>query len=165
MAIFHTFANFDNIDKMTEVRFYKPDYEPGAVFTYSVISARIGEKWIFVRHHKRDTWEIAGGHIEAGETPDEAAERELKEETGAIHFSLRCIATYSVTIDGITGWGRLYYAEVEDIGPIPDISEIAEVTFSDHFIGKNTYPEIQPLLWQKTLEYLKGSGLRAKGME
>ena len=86
--------------------------------------------------NKRTTWEIAGGHIEEGETSFEAAGRELMEETGAIKFNLDCIATYSVTIDGETGWGRLYIAKVFEIGPIPDISEIAEIVFIGSSAGK-----------------------------
>jgi hypothetical protein len=76
------------------------------------------------------------------------------EETGAIVFSMECIATYSVTIDGSTGWGRLYLAEVTEIGPVPDISEIAEVIFSENLPEKNTHPDIQPHLFRKALEYI-----------
>ena len=97
---------------MTEVKFYDPSYEPDKDLTYSVISAKYKNKWIFVRHHKRTTFEIAGGHIEKGETSFEAAGRELMEETGALKFNLDCMATYSVKKDGETGWGRLYLAEV-----------------------------------------------------
>jgi 8-oxo-dGTP diphosphatase len=140
---------------MTEVKFYEPDYVPDSKLTYSVISAKFEGKWIFVRHQKRSTWEIAGGHIEPGETSQEAAGRELMEETGALKFKLQCIATYSVTIDGETGWGRLYLAEVTEIGPIPDISEIAEKKFSDHLPANLTHPDIQPHLFDKTVEYLK----------
>jgi 8-oxo-dGTP diphosphatase len=138
---------------MTEVKFYDPLFEPSAVMTYSVISSRYKGKWIFVRHQLRTSFEIAGGHIEKGETSHEAACRELMEETGALLFSIECIATYSVYKDGETGWGRLYIAEVTELGPIPDISEIAEIILSDHLPENLTHPDIQPYLFKKTLEY------------
>ena len=140
---------------MTEVKFYDPLFEPDAVLTYSVISARFENRWIFVRHHKRTTFEIAGGHIEKGEPSFEAAGRELMEETGALNFSLVCIATYSVNIDGVTGYGRLYLANVSNLGPIPDTSEIAEAIFSDHLPDNLTHPDIQPHLFKRTIEYMK----------
>jgi 8-oxo-dGTP diphosphatase len=139
---------------MTKVRFFDPVYEPDSSLTYSVISARYKNKWIFVRHHLRDTYEIPGGHIEQGETSHEAACRELMEETGAILFSLECIATYSVTINGETGWGILYIADVTETGPIPDMSEIAEAIYLDSLPERNTHPEIQPHLFRKTIEYM-----------
>jgi len=139
---------------MTEVKFYDPLFVPDTKLTYSVVSAKFNGKWIFVRHQKRTTWEIAGGHIENGESSFEAAGRELMEETGAMKFSLDCIATYSVTIDSETGWGRLYMAYVTELGPIPDISEIAEATLLDDLPKNLTHPEIQPHLFNKTIEYL-----------
>jgi 8-oxo-dGTP diphosphatase len=151
MLIIVTFAVSFRL--MTKVKFYDPLYIPDSKLTYSVISARYEAKWIFVRHQQRFTWEIAGGHIENGETSFEAAERELFEETGALKFNLVCIATYSVTIDGETGWGRLYLAEVSEIGPIPDISEIAEIKLSDQLPENLTHPDIQPHLFDKTVEY------------
>ena len=143
---------------MTQVNFYDPLFIPATVLTYSVISARFRSKWILVRHQDRTTWEIPGGHIEAGETSFEAAGRELKEETGAVKFSLVCIATYSVTVDDKTGWGRLYIAEVIEIGPIPDISEIAEIDLMDHLPDNLTHPDIQPHLFNKTIEFLMIQG-------
>lgn len=139
---------------MTEVRFYEPSFTPEAKLTYSVIVARYAGQWIFVRHHLRTTTEIPGGHIEHGESSHQAACRELMEETGAILYTMECVATYSVTMKAQTGWGRLYFAEVTEIGPIPDISEIEEVFFSDYFLEPNTHPEIQPMLFEKVAEYL-----------
>ena len=139
---------------MTEVKFYDPLFEPDEALTYSVISAKFKNNWIFVRHHKRTTWEIAGGHIEKGETSFEAAHRELMEETGAIRFNLVCIATYSVKKDGETGYGRLHLAEVFELGTIPDISEIAEIILLDHLPENLTHPDIQPHLFKRTVEYL-----------
>ncbi len=140
---------------MTEVKFYDPLFKPDSVLTYAVIPAKFEKEWIFVRHHKRTTYEIAGGHIEKGETSYEAACRELIEETGALKFNIECIATYSVKKDGVTGWGRLYLAEVTELGPIPDVSEIAETIFSDHLPENLTHPDIQPHLFNRTLEYLR----------
>ncbi len=139
---------------MAVVTFYDPSYNPGMKLTYSVISARFENKWIFVRHNKRTTFEIAGGHIEEGESSHEAACRELMEETGAIEFRIECVATYSVKKDGVTGWGRLYLAYVDTIGKLPDISEIGEVIFDVTLPEKNTHPDIQPYLFRKTIEYM-----------
>lgn len=139
---------------MTKVKFYDPLFEPGTKLTYSVISAKYGNKWIFVRHNKRITWEIAGGHIEKGETSFDAAKRELMEETGALRFDLDCIATYSVKKNGETGWGRLFFAKVNELGPIPDMSEIAEISLLDKIPDNLTHPDIQPHLFRKTLEFL-----------
>jgi 8-oxo-dGTP diphosphatase len=145
---------------MTEVNFFSQAYDPGAKLTYSVIASKYKDKWLFVRHHKRRTFEIAGGHIEEGETPDEAAARELMEETGALKFNIDCVATYSVKKDGETGWGRLYFAEVLELGPIPDISEIEEVVMLDTIPEHPTHPDIQPHLFRRILEYLEAAGHR-----
>lgn len=140
---------------MTEVNFYDQEFLPEAGLTYSVISARYHGNWIFVRHQKRTTWEIAGGHIEVDETPYEAACRELTEETGATDFMIECVSTYSVSINGVTGYGRLYFAEANKIGPIPDISEIAELVLRDSLPDNLTYPDIQPFLFKRVLRYLE----------
>jgi 8-oxo-dGTP diphosphatase len=143
------------ISAMTKVNVYDPSYYPDAPLTYSVITARFKGQWILVRHHKRTTWEIPGGHIEPGETADEAASRELMEETGAIGFEIECVATYSVKKNGETGYGRLYKAEVTRIGPVPDTSEIAEIRLMDSLPENLTHPDIQPLLFKRIV----GDGL------
>lgn len=139
---------------MSVVRFYDKSHIPEGKLIYSVIPARYRGKWIFLRKTTRPTWEICAGHIEDGETSDEAAERELMEETGALEFSLSLIATYSVENEGRTGYGRLYYAEVTDIGDVPDRSEIAERIFADGLPDDLTYPEVQPVLFGHVLSWL-----------
>jgi 8-oxo-dGTP diphosphatase len=140
---------------MTEVKFYDPAWEPVISLTYSVISARFQNRWIFVRHQDRLTWEIAGGHIEPGEAAYDAAYRELMEETGALKFDLDCISTYSVLKNGKAGYGRLFIAEVYEMGEVPDISEIAEIMLLEGLPDNLTYPDIQPFLFKRSLEYLK----------
>ena len=141
--------------RMTKVDFHDPYYVPDGTLIFSIISARYMNKWIFVRHKKRLTWEIPGGHIEPGETSAEAASRELMEETGAVRFQIDCVATYSVKKNGITGFGRLYFAEVFETGSLPDGSEIGEVSFLDVIPENLTHPDVQPHLFRKVLEYLK----------
>ena len=139
---------------MTRVRFYEIDYTPDQGLIYSVIAARHKGLWILVRHRDRSTWEIPGGHIEEYESPDEAARRELMEETGAEEFTLECVATYSVEKNGHTGFGRLYFAEVTRMDQLSPDSEIAETKLTDNLPGVLTYPDIQPLLLGRVLKYV-----------
>ncbi len=141
---------------MAEVNFYDAEFIPDSKLTYSVITALFRRRWILVRHRDRKTWEIPGGHIEDGESPFDAAGRELMEETGAEEYELHCVATYSVEKDGYTGWGRLFHAEVYRLGAIPDVSEIAEVKLMENLPENLTYPDIQPYLFTKVKEYLRG---------
>lgn len=143
---------------MTVVKFFDEKYIPAGKLTYSVICARFSEKWILVRHNKRNTWEICGGHIEDDESPEEAARRELMEETGAVYFTIECIATYSVEKEGYRGYGRLYLAEVSRLGIIADTSEIAEIKLFESLPDNLTYADVQPHLFRKTIEYLKDKG-------
>ena len=144
---------------MAIIRFYDKYYIPCGKLAYSVIAARYYGKWIFVRHHDRVTWEICGGHIEAGESSDDAARRELTEETGALEYKLECIATYSVGKGGETGYGRLYWAEVTKLGDVPDNPEISERIILETLPDNLTYPDIQPDLFRRAIEFLTVSGM------
>lgn len=46
------------------------------------VYARRGERVLVIEHRRLQTWLPIGGELEAGETPLEAAIRELREETG-----------------------------------------------------------------------------------
>lgn len=141
---------------MVRVDFYDKDFIPGKKLTYSVISARFKGKWVLVRHRDRKTLEIPGGHIEENETPFEAAGRELREETGASEFTIECVATYSVKSDAGTGYGRLYFAEVSEMGEPADMFEIGEVFLMGSLPDNLTYPLIQPLLFERVIRYIQG---------
>ena len=95
---------------------------------YVIVAARYqNKKWIFVQHKERKTWEIPAGHIEADEHPDQAAKRELYEETGATCFTILALFDYSVKEkNGNINYGRIYFADIDKLGELPE-SEIAKI--------------------------------------
>ena len=143
---------------MAEVNFFDPLYEPPEKPLYSIIAARYSGRWLYVRHKNRCTFEIPAGHVETQESTLEAASRELREETGAISFKLDCVATYSVESDGFRGYGRLYFADISELGPLPEYSEIGEVIVLDHLPLNLTHPDVQPQLFKRIIEYLGENG-------
>lgn len=48
------------------------------------VYARRGDRVLVIHHRRLDTWLPVGGELEAGETPLEAARRELLEESGLV---------------------------------------------------------------------------------
>lgn len=118
---------------------------------FAVIGARMDGQWLFVKHRERDTWEFPGGHREIGEQLDYTAKRELYEETGAEKFTIKSVCDYSVTSGHETSYGRLYMAEVNVLGDLPEM-EIGEVILSHQLPEQLTYPAILPHLHERLLQ-------------
>ena len=57
-------------------------------YKYVVVLSEHNGRIVLSRHKERTTWETQGGHIEQGETPLEAAKRELYEESGAVDYNI-----------------------------------------------------------------------------
>jgi len=134
-----------------EVKFY--DAVEDSLLKYAVILARADGKWVFCKHRERTSLETPGGHREPGETVDETAARELREETGARVFRIQPVCVYSVVRDEPPDetFGGLYYAEITSFEDELH-SEIEKIVLLDQPPQGNwTYPDIQPHLLEEAI--------------
>lgn len=116
-------------------------------YKFVVNISKYNGKFVLSRHKERTTWETQGGHVESGETPLDAARRELYEESGAIKYQIRPAFDY-ITDDGsIRANGMVFITDIEEFGDLPE-SEIREISFFDQLPGDLTYPAITPVLYQ-----------------
>ncbi len=123
-------------------------------YKYVVICSQYKGKILLSRHKERTTWETQGGHIEKGETPLEAAKRELYEESGATDYYIAPLCDYRAgENDGKGANGMVFKAVIHKLGAIPE-SEMAEVKSFDRLPDNLTYPAITTVLF----EYLQKNG-------
>jgi 8-oxo-dGTP diphosphatase len=116
-------------------------------YKYVVVLSEHNGKIVLSRHKKRTTWETQGGHIEQGETPLEAAKRELFEESGAVDFDIEPLCDYRAW-DEDTGNGAngvVFHAIIRKFADIPE-SEMAEIREFSVLPENLTYPAITPVL-------------------
>jgi len=130
-----------------EVKVYELDEIEISLLKFVVIISRYKDRWVYCKHEARDTWEMPGGHIELGESPLEAAKRELQEETGAIEFDLKPICVYSI-VRNVESYGLLCYAKIEKLGTLPD-SEIERIDFFENEPKNLTYQDAHSKLFEK----------------
>ncbi|MFT8362819.1 MAG: RNA deprotection pyrophosphohydrolase [Sporolactobacillus sp.] len=102
--------------------------EPGHVW----IICRFHDQWLLTRHSKRGL-EFPGGKVEPGETAEQAARREVYEETGAHVAALRTIGQYQVIGLKETIEKTIYYAEIDSITIRADYLETQGPYFVSEF--------------------------------
>jgi len=128
-------------------------------YKYADVIAFYEGKWLLSKHKERTSWETQGGHIEQGETPFEAAKRELFEESGAIGFYIEPLCDYSLTgffngVD-ISGNSQVYIAKVHTLDAIPQQSEIEKICLFDTLPENLTYPEVTSQILPLVLKRLQ----------
>jgi len=96
---------------------------------------------------------IPSGHIEPGETPEEAARREAYEEAGAQIKNLQVMGYYRMRPAGITApkseslsYAILYLAEPVSLEPLPPGSESKGVRWADLETLPGLYYQWSPLM-------------------
>lgn len=138
-------------------------------YKYVVIISEYNNKLLLSQHKDRTTWEPQGGKIEPGETPLEAAKRELYEESGATDFIIEPFCDYwagtgEVGEAGTGACGVVFTAKINTLGAIPE-SEMARVKTFNTLPSNLTYPAITPVLVARMTLYvsdLDGTLLRSE---
>lgn len=78
------------------------------------IICKYHDMWLMTRHADRGI-EFPGGKVEEGETPEQAARREVYEETGGRIKTLSYIGQYKVTATDEIVVKNVYYAEIDEL--------------------------------------------------
>jgi 8-oxo-dGTP diphosphatase len=94
---------------------------------------RINQRFLLAYHRHRENWEIPGGHIERGETPRQAAVRELREETGQTVAALRFegVMQFRLHPDRRLEFGALFSGALPELQTFEANSEISRITLWD----------------------------------
>ncbi|NMA50943.1 MAG: NUDIX domain-containing protein [Mollicutes bacterium] len=123
---------------MFEINFYDLGTVDHKELTRVVCVCKYKGKYVFSYNKKRNGWEIPGGHIEEGETWQEAAKREMFEETGATRIKVTPISIYKIST-----YGLLCYCEIEEIGDLSKEYEMEKIMLSDTLPDRDmlTFPD------------------------
>lgn len=90
------------------------EHDFGALPTpvFAIVIARASAGVVLVLNAVRKVWELPGGFIDPGESPRQAAIRELAEEAGCEARDVRWLGLVEVN-DGPARFGGLLYCEVD----------------------------------------------------
>jgi 8-oxo-dGTP diphosphatase len=80
------------------------------------VICRYKNKWLLTKHKERGM-EFPGGKVEEGETAEQAAIREVEEETGGLVNTIRYIGQYFVDGKRQPVVKNVYYAVIEKLVP------------------------------------------------
>lgn len=122
------------------VRIYWKIFKP-ETFGVKVIIENEG-KYLYVRNsygYKRITF--PGGRIDKGESPEDAAIREVKEEIGIDLVNLKSIGNYVSTAEGKQDNIRIFYGQSKTDELVVDRFEIEETGW----FTKNKLPDFGPI--------------------
>jgi len=133
-------------------------------YKYVVVCSRYQDKWLLSRHKKRDTWETQGGHIEPGETPMDAARRELYEESGVEDAVIKPVCDYYGYDSQSHSNGMVFLAQIHHLGKLPE-SEMKETGLFEEMPENLTYPQVTPFLCREAEKQLERAGNAANQTE
>lgn len=116
---------YKNLPRLVQRRIVRVMY-PGYVVAAKVFITNPEGRFLAVKTTYHPGWDIPSGHVDAGESPDLAATRELWEETG-------------IKVDGMQQFGVIFYPRLrtlqvlfvhtleESLEPVADNVEISDI--------------------------------------
>lgn len=122
--------------------------------TFVLVAVEHEGRWLILYTSERRQWEIPGGAIEAGETPHDAAVREVFEETGqrAVRLVWKGLFKMRLQPDQRLEYGGLCYAELDEISPFVAHEEADCIFFWEHSTSTPVDGHFSELS-EKLLEY------------
>lgn len=115
---------------------------------FVVVCSFYQNKYLLSYHSGHQSWETQGGHIEENETPEQAARRELYEESGVRDASLIPVCDYFAYDSEGSSNGRVYAAVIDRLGELPP-SEMSKIEAFDALPEDLTYPFVTPVLFEE----------------
>ncbi len=107
-----------------------------------IVICRYHNKWLLTSHKERG-WEFPGGKIEPGEKPEQAALREVFEETGGVLDTFVPLGEYEVSNGSTCFVKTIFYGTVGDLivkndymetnGPVFEDDNILEARFQEKY--------------------------------
>ena len=121
---------------------------------YVVVCSWYKGQWLFSRKKGSDAWETQGGHIEPGETPEQAARRELYEESGVQDAALYYVCDYmGYDAFGFAN-GAVFFADVNALGVLYIVESGESVSSVADLRGRTIYASGKGATPEYALNYI-----------